>query len=39
MKLLYLPKEIDNKTKFKKKQPQKKTFFFQKKHQFYATCL
>ena len=30
MKLLYLPKEIDNKTKFKKKQPQKKSFFFRK---------
>ena len=30
MKLLYLPKKIDNKTKFKKNQPQKKVFLFKK---------
>lgn len=30
MKLPYLPKKIDNKTKFKKNQPQKKVFFFKK---------
>ena len=39
MKLLYLPKKIDNKTKFLKNQTSKKSLFFQKNINFMIHAL